>query len=590
MCGIAGFCGFEDRKLLREMCDAIRHRGPDGEGYHVDKGICLGNRRLSIIDIEGGSQPMYNEDGSVVVVYNGEIYNFREIRKELEKRGHRFSTNSDTEVLVHGYEEYGHDILQRLNGMFAFALWDSKRRELFVARDRLGIKPLYYYWDGEVMVFCSEIKGLLKLPRIERKLDQTALNRYLVFRYIPGDLTIIEGIKKLKPGHFLTLKNNKIGVQKYWDVSFGKEIREIGKCKKGISELLEDSVKKRLISDVPLGAFLSGGIDSSIIVGLMSKFSDRVKTFSVGFDEEGYSELGPARAASEHLGTEHHEIMIDSEKFIKILPKVVWHMDEPLADPAAIPTYYVSELASRKVKVVLTGEGGDELFCGYPKYGMHGREALTRYYLKSPGFARKALKRASPEKYRLRLDSLEAAGRFYIAPYIKNAKLLERNSHIKTGIKADIASIFNPYMGMRDTMREMQLVDIKTWLPEELLMKVDKMTMANSLEARVPFLDHILVDFSMRIPSGLKIRSGVEKYILRESFPKLLTKRNLERKKHPFSVPIGDWDKEISSTYLESALNLDLVKKHINKSYVKTKIQQYNVITLYLWHTKVFYK
>ncbi len=443
-----------------------------------------------------------------------------------------------------------------------------------MARDRLGIKPLYYFWDGECLAFSSEIKSLLRFPRIQRKLDRKALNRYLVLRYIPGDLTIIEGIRKLRPGHLLTLKGKELNVEEYWDVSFGKEEKDQEKCKKGIQELLEDSVKKRMLADVPVGAFLSGGLDSSIIVGLMSKISEKVKTFSVGFEERGYSELEHARAASEHLGTEHHEIIIDKDKFIKILPKIAWHMDEPIADPAAIPTYYVSELARRKVKVVLTGEGGDELFAGYPKYGMQGRERLTRYYTGLPSPVRSLARSLTPGKYRLYPSSLEEAGRFYISPFVKNAKLLEGSGK---EISQDIMSVFRPYYQKGDVMREMQYVDIKTWLPEELLMKVDKMSMANSLEARVPFLDHRLVDYSMRIPSRLKIMKGVEKHILRESFPNVLPRGNLERKKHPFSVPMREWEKEIRDTYLSDKVYNNLKGSYFENTVLDLWIERNNV-------------
>ena len=587
MCGIAGFWGFEDKGLLKQMCDSIRHRGPDEHGYHTDKDVCLGNRRLSIIDLKGGSQPIYNEDKSIVVVYNGEIYNFKDVREDLEKKGHRFSTNTDTEVLVHGYEEYGYDILSKLNGMFAFVIWDSRKKELFIARDRLGIKPLYYYWNGEVLLFASEIKAILRSKRINPEVSQRALYRFLTMRYIPGDITMIEGVMKLMPGYFLSLKNKNLEVKRYWDVSFGNEDKSLESCKKSIAELLEDSVNKRLISDVPLGAFLSGGIDSSIIVGLMSKFSDKVKTFSVGFEESGYSELDYARRAADYLGTNHQDIIIDSDKFIKAIPKMVYHLDEPIADSAAIPTYYLSELARKKVKVVLTGEGGDELFGGYPKYGMQKREYLTRYYMKAPRAVRVALKKASPGKYKLYADSLESAERFYLSPFMKNAKLLERGSGMD--ISGDIKGVFKPYLGNPDVMKEMQYVDIKTWLPEELLMKVDKMSMANSLEARVPFLDHRIVNLSMTIPSRFKIMKGVEKHVLRESFCDLLPRSTVERKKHPFSVPIKEWQRFFVDRYYHELTRHDsllgvLRNKNLDSLISSSRYQdKFNLVIFHLW-------
>jgi len=370
MCGICGIYGFTDRTLIKQMTTSLVHRGPDASGVFVDNSICLGHRRLSIIDLSmRGKQPMFNEDESVAIVFNGEIYNYKELREQLIACGHKFKSETDTEVIIHGYEEYGLEIASKLNGDFAFAIWDSNIKQLYIARDYAGIKPLYYYIDGKNVLFASEIKSILCYKKVKREVDREALNSFLTFRYVPGEKTLFKGIQKLIPGHYLVVSKEGVKIQKYWDLDLSRTLKKSTVCwAQEIQTSLRDAVDRRLMSDVPLGAFLSGGLDSSFVVGLMKQIGVKdVKTFSVGFENKKFDETKYARLAAENLGTEHHELYIDSSA-VKNLPNVIWHLDEPIADAAAVPTYMLSQFARKKVTVALTGEGADELFAGYSKY------------------------------------------------------------------------------------------------------------------------------------------------------------------------------------------------------------------------------
>lgn len=541
MCGIAGVYGISDKSLLKRMCDVIEHRGPDDSGYYVDDTISIGMRRLSIIDLAGGKQPIVNEDGSIVVVFNGEIYNFRELRYDLEIKGHRFTTDSDTEVIVHAYEEYGSDCLDRFNGMFAIALWDMDRKELFLARDRVGIKPLYYAVIGNVLVFGSEIKSILEYG-IKREVDVQAVADYFVLRYVPAPRTMFKGIRKLEPGCYMVVNKNSVERMKYWNLEFktipGNEDYFI----KNILKMLKDSVKRRLIADVPLGVFLSGGVDSSTITAIASEFSLKpVKTFSVGFYGAKYDETPYARNVAEYFGTDHTEEWVDIDN-VNILPELIYQADEPLADPAMLPTYLISKVAREKVKVVLSGEGADEAFAGYDHYASELRARNMLRYV--PGLLRKlafklgeGVNECALKKYLLYIGSRTTQEDSYFyrlklrdGGYL-NSEILRTN-----GVGDDTRALFH---SGGDYLNCMLGFDINYWLPDDLLMKVDKMTMANSLEARVPFLDHELLQLVCGVPSGMKLK----KRLLKMSVKDILPAEVMQRKKHGFDVPIKEWFK-----------------------------------------------
>ncbi len=541
MCGIAGVYGISDKSLLKRMCDVIVHRGPDDSGYYVDDTVSIGMRRLSIIDLAGGKQPIVNEDGSIVVVFNGEIYNFRELRYDLEIKGHRFTTDSDTEVIVHAYEEYGYDCLDRFNGMFAIALWDMDRKELFLARDRVGIKPLYYAVIGNVLVFGSEIKSILEYG-IKREVDVQAVADYFVLRYVPAPRTMFRGIRKLEPGCYMVVNKNSVERMKYWNLEFKTIPGNEDYFTKNILKMLKDSVKRRLIADVPLGVFLSGGVDSSTITAISSEFSLKpVKTFSVGFYGAKYDETPYARNVAEYFGTDHTEKWVDIDN-VNILSELIYQADEPLADPAMLPTYLISKVAREKVKVVLSGEGGDEAFAGYDHYAS---ELRARNMLRCvPGLLRKlafklgeGVNECVLKKYLLYIGSRTTQEDSYFyrlklrdGGYL-NSEILRTN-----GVGDDTRALFH---SDGDYLNCMLGFDINYWLPDDLLMKVDKMTMANSLEARVPFLDHELLQLVCGVPSGMKLK----KRLLKMSVKDILPAEVMQRKKHGFDVPIKEWFK-----------------------------------------------
>ena len=556
MCGIAGILGIDDKELVKKMVNAIKHRGPDEEGYYVDENLTMGMCRLSIIDLKGGSQPIYNEEGDIVVIQNGEIYNYRELREELEEKGHKFYTNSDTEVIIHAYEEYGFDCLNKLNGMFAIAIWDSNKRRLFLARDRLGVKPLYYTVIDSKLIFASEIKAILEYP-IQRTVCKEALAKYFALRYVPAPLTIFEGIMKLEPGHYIVADENGFKKEKYWELPVVELNGSESHFQETILKMLRESVKKRLVSDVPLGAFLSGGVDSSTVVAIMSELMDEpVKTFSVGFTGKEYDESSFARIVAEEFGTEHHEIFIDIDD-INILPKIIWHFDEPIADAAAIPTYMLSQLARKKVKVVLTGEGGDEIFAGYERYVAE----LRFKHLKYISFLFKPFKylKVNPESWSYKYLRFLSSRQSLIDSYITriegyhNVNILEYEAN-------SVSDMVKSTFITNDYLKNMIYFDIKYWLPDDLLMKVDKMTMGNSLEAREPFLDYRLVEFAFNIPSRYKIKNGEEKYIFKKAINNILPREIVGRKKHGFNVPIKQWFRE-SKDIIDQYMSKDRLKK-----------------------------
>jgi asparagine synthase (glutamine-hydrolysing) len=561
MCGIAGFIdqsiySREERlAILDRMCRVIAHRGPDDQGLKLIGPTALGMRRLSIIDIAGGHQPMSGEDGSVTVVFNGEIYNFLELRRDLEARGHQFLTNADTEAIVHGYEEFGPSNVSNLRGMFSFAIWDEKAKSLFLGRDRVGKKPLYYTTapDG-TFVFGSELKSLLEHPSVERDLDIEALDAYLTLGYVPEPLSIFRRIRKLPPGNYLTFAKGLIQIEQYWDFSYQvSEPRSEDSYRDELRELLDEAVRIRLVSDVPLGAFLSGGIDSSAVVGLMARHMDQpVKTFSIGFHEDSHNELKYARLTAKKFGTDHHEFLVTPD-ICDVVDELVWHFDEPFADSSAIPTYMVSKLAREHVTVVLSGDGGDELFAGYRRYLI---EQSRRAFARMPRFIREGVM----EPLSLRLPhgargrnllhnvALDPVDRYLDSVSVftsLNRKLLYTRDFSKSLEDSNFVS--ERFYECASTIRtgeeidRLLYIDSKTYLPGDILTKVDRMSMAASLEARAPLLDHKLIDFVTRIPPNLKIAGGETKRIFKRAISDLIPEEILTRPKQGFGIPIPQW-------------------------------------------------
>ena len=572
MCGIAGYLHLDrerkaEARLLSRMVDRIRHRGPDDTGLYVMGNVALGACRLSIIDLAGGHQPLCNEDGSCWVAYNGEIYNFLALRDELIGCGHQFRTKCDTEVLVHAYEEYGLEFITKLHGMFAFALWDERARCLILGRDRIGIKPLYYTRVDNTLLFGSEIKSILEYPGIERRVDLHALDNMLTFEYNPSPQTIFAGIQKVPAGHLLVV-NGKVGcrLQRYWDVE-ARDL-EVGTLPDAVERLrskLEGAVAGHLMSDVPLGVFLSGGVDSSTIVALMSRAEvGPIKTFSIGFkDGKDYDELAFARTVAAHFHTDHHEFVLEP-KAVEILPDLVWHLEEPIADEAALPLYFLSSMAKDHVKVVLVGDGGDELFAGYNRYYLY--RAVGRY-TQMPRSLRKGLVEPLIDAVP-RLDGNGPA-----AALVRRAKKLlevayqpeevrfsawnrilpdEMKQQLYSRDFLQTAAAANPFKyhhqyfassGFSDPISRGQYVDLKTYLVDCLLLKSDKVTSAFSLECRVPLLDGPLVEYVTSLPAQYKYRRGRSKHILREAMRGLLPRSILERGKQGFILPIGRWFK-----------------------------------------------
>jgi len=543
-----------EEDLLRAMNETLIHRGPDEDGILLRPGIGLAMRRLSIIDRSGGHQPLSNEDGSVWVVYNGEIYNFSEIREKLVSLGHRFETHSDTEVIVHAYEEYGEECLHSFNGMFAFALWDVKAGELFIVRDRLGVKPLYYAQLNGMLYFASEMKALLKIPGLSRTIDPEALNEVLMYRHVLAPRTIFTQIRALLPGHSLRAGKQGLRIRQYWTLPFPSSSTGFSEARaqEELRFLLEDAVRLRLISEVPLGAFLSGGLDSSAVVGLMSGMMEQpVKTFTVGFSNgdnrsglSRYDERGYAGEVSKWFKTDHHEVVM-TPNAAELLPKLIWHLDEPLADPAAIPTYLISRFARQHVTVVLTGEGADELFGGYPKYRL---EALAgRLHALGLGRPLKWIGRLPlPYAGALRKMALPVPERWAawdgVCSRDLRAELVGGMMRSSDGVEKE-AALLSKFLedGPDDPVARLLYLDAQMRLPNDLLMKVDKMSMAVSLEARVPFLDYRLVEFAFRLPTAFKVRVGGGKQILRKALAGLVPQAVLHRRKQGFSVPVSSW-------------------------------------------------
>lgn len=564
MCGICGIFNFDlnapvDQKRLKRATDAMRHRGPDDEGFHIDRNLGLGNRRLSIIDLPGGHQPLSNEDKNVWITFNGEIYNYRKLHPALLARGHQFRTASDTETIVHLYEEYGPACLDHLRGMFAFALWDSRIRRLLVARDRLGVKPLYYRQEGRRLVFASELRALRELCEQPLEIDPQSVYDFFGFRYIPTPHTFYRGVQKLPPGHFLLADARGVQTQAYWDIPAEEEDpASVNSLAREVVEHLRESVRLRLIADVPLGAFLSGGTDSSAVVALMAELGARpLKTFSVGFDEPGFSELPFAKRVAERFHTEHHELVVTADDMAAELARLVAFRDEPVAEPTDVALYKISKLAAHSVKVVLAGEGGDELFAGYPKYAA---DRLAGLVSALPQNVTRALARWLPYRQRRAKLALEALSikneAERSATWFASFSRLEREALFTPDFLAQVdvthpARVFHELLEKvreRPPLKRMLYADLKIWLPDNLLLRGDQMTMAASIEERVPFLDHKLVELAARIPSRLLTRGFQTKVLLRRALKPYLSPETLRRRKVGFTVPVGAWfRKELKS-------------------------------------------
>lgn len=626
MCGIAGFVDFRDEsnarteeeraQILERMCRVITHRGPDDQGVMLKRGVAFGMRRLSIIDLEGGHQPISNEDNGVTIVFNGEIYNYRELQSELESRGHRFRTNSDTETIVHAYEEFGASCVDHLRGMFAFAIWDDREKTLFIARDRVGKKPLYYsVTRAGTLVFGSELKSLLEHPDVERNTNPQALDAYFSLGYVPDPISIFENVEKLPPGHHLTFSNGRLTVERYWDFSYdqnsnGSNGHQASDYLEELRSLLDEAVKLRLVSDVPLGAFLSGGVDSSTVVALMARHMDQpVKTFSIGFNEDSYDELKYARLTAKKFGTDHHEFLVTPD-ICDVVDQLAWHFDEPFADSSAIPTYVVSKLAREHVKVVLTGDGGDELFAGYSRYVTERQRSkfdripgliksglmdpLSRY-LPHGAWGRNYLHNVSLDPISRYLDNVSVftglnKGSLYTADFSDQL----RDSNHLTSYFRELSDNVRSDAGLDSLL----YIDSKTYLPGDILTKVDRMSMAVSLEARVPLLDHKLIEFVTSIPASMKLAGLETKHLFKQAIADLVPAEVVNRPKQGFGVPIQQWINQQLRERIRDTLSdpRTLQRGYVTRSHVELLLDEHErgrrdhamalwaLLMLELWH------
>jgi len=612
MCGICGIITCDrneliDKQIIKKMTDTLKHRGPDDSGIYIST-VCegniqagLGHRRLSIIDLAGGHQPMANEDETIWISYNGEIYNHAELRKTLEKCRHKYRTVSDTETIIHLYEEYGEDCVHKLRGMFAFAIWDDINKKLFIARDRLGIKPLYYYAKDGLFIFASEIKGILASGMVPINMNISSLPEYFTFGYISNQETMFKEIQKLLPGHTLMWEKDDIRIQQYWDMKFVDDgnYKEDAYYYQRFIELFEESVQMRLMSDVPLGVFLSGGLDSSSIAAVMAKYvSEPIKTFSVGFEQQYYSEFDYAREVAQHIGAEHYEVVLKPNDFFDSLPKLIWHEDEPIKAPPSVALYYVAKLARENVKVVLTGEGSDELFAGYDdRYWvtLWNRKLAHYFGFLVPDIIRKWIIRPNLWKLPIPLKFKKVLSHTFLYHSLEPQQILFDNFYsIFTRDMQEL--LFSPEMQSRidgvdpykssmnylnstnapDFLNQMLYMDVKTYLLE-LLMKQDQMSMATSIESRVPFLNHELVEFAANVPPHLKLNGRIGKYIVKKMMQDMLPPRIIERKKMGFPVPMETWLKTDFDDYARSIL-LDQTTKergYFNVEYVEKLLKEH---------------
>ena len=601
--------------LLRSMADTIAHRGPDDEGYYVSGAVGFGFRRLSIIDLAKGHQPLCNEDGTVWIVFNGEIYNYQQLRRTLQSKGHVFKTESDTEVIVHLYEEYGEACVERLRGMFAFAIWDDKAKVLFLARDRVGIKPLYYWTSRECLVFGSEIKAILADPAVVCDIAPGMIDRFLSFYFLPGDETLFKGIRKLLPGHCLTVKDGQIRVRQYWDLQFTEQHIGIRDAEAKLLEQLDEALRLHMISDVPVGFLLSGGVDSTAMLYFAAgKTEFPLSSYTLGFSEGVMADERPyARLAAEVYGSEHHEMTMTAKDFVDFMPKYIWHMEEPVCEPQAVALYYVSRMAREYVKVLISGEGGDEAFAGYSIYrNILWLERLKTALGPARGLVRRTLEGANRAlnsqkiaKYAPLLDA--PFGSYYYSRTSSPARFF--NDHIDELYTSDFrryvdkehsVGIAKKYLNNgegRSKVNRMLYVDTKTSLPDDLLLKADKMTMANSLELRVPFLDHELLEFAASLPSNYKVRRFTTKYLAKRALRDRLPRQILKRRKAGFPVPYESWLRTDMKSWMTDVLfdRETLGRGYFRRACVERMIAEdarlggyskelLSLVTLELWH------
>jgi len=622
MCGICGKLEFDREKqvpgvLIQRMTDAIHHRGPDDDGNYVSGQVGLGFRRLSIIDLESGHQPLSNEDGTVWIIFNGEIYNYQSLREELVAKGHLFRTKSDTEVIVHLYEEYGSECVQKLRGMFGFAIWDSVNRTLFLARDRVGIKPLYYYVGKNFLSFGSEMKAILADPAVNREIDPQIIDRFLTYYYVPGGETLLRNLFKLEPGHTLTVRNGKFDIRRYWDLDFSgaSSHHTSNDYEQEFVKLLDQTVQLHMISDVPVGFLLSGGLDSTAMLSFAAEKTDKpISTFTVGFSSPGVIDERPfARLAAERFGSAHYEISMSSDEFVDFLPKYVWHMEEPVVEPPAVALFYVSKLASQYVKVLISGEGGDEAFGGYQNYRNNfwfetmkkGLGPFRGPIGQGMDLLGNLLHSRVLSKYGPRMDvGLDS---YYLSRSSTPFQFFNRtdshlysqdmNSKVSKSCSMDVARKHHSSSAGYGLLERMLYVDTKTWLPDDLLVKADKMTMANSVELRVPFLDHKLLEFAAQLPRNQKVRGWTMKYLAKKALAKHVPQEILQRRKVGFPVPyeawlrsdLRDWvndvlrdSKTASRGYFQQKTIEDLARRHQAGAAFSKEV--FALVVLELWH------
>lgn len=623
MCGITGLMRFDQQpvtlELVKRMSDRMEHRGPDDEGAYVDRFVGLGNRRLAIIDLSPkGHQPMSNEDGSIWITYNGEMYNFLDLRQELIARGHQFRSDSDTEVIVHAYQEWGTDCLQKFNGMFAFAIWDSNKQRMFVARDRIGIKPLFYHHSNNTFAFGSEIKVILPALESYSEIDVEALSYYMALNYTPAPYTLFKTVRQLLPGHFILANaDGSIRIEQYWQLEYDESgYRDESYYTDKFTGLLEDAVRSRLMSDVPFGAFLSGGIDSSTISYWMKEnIDEKLKTFSIGFEEESYSELEYAQEVARWLDVDHHHKIVNAE-LATLLPKMVWHAEEPTADSSMVAVYYLSQLARQHVTMALSGDGADEILAGYETYQAHYLHQLYRYI---PRFVRKGV--INPLVNAIPPSENKISWDFKLRRFVNRGDMTSEDAHAtwrmifdassraqmmaplngQAGAKADFVNLYRDVFATtnaKNALNRLLYVDTVFYLPNDMLVKVDRMSMAHSLEVRVPFLDHRLVEFAASIPPSLKLKNFTNnKYLIKAVMRGRLPKRILNRKKAGFNVPKVRWLRgelkpfvhdNLSRQQIQAMGFIDgnavdtLLADHFNNK-ADNSFQIWNLLTLSLW-------
>ena len=612
MCGFAGYIHnygtFDKEEVIHKMADRIKHRGPDDAHYYIDDGIALGFRRLSIIDLEGGRQPILNEDGSLVLLFNGEIYNYQELREELIKAGHVFTTKTDSETILHGYEEYGKKILDRLRGMFAFIIWNKNTKELFGARDIFGIKPFYYYKKGKEFMFGSEIKSFLSHPNFEKELDEDMIPLYLSYEYSPDERTIFKNVFKLPGAHCFTYKNGELKVERYYKIEYKiEDDKSLEYWEDAITKEFTESVSMHQIADVEVGCFLSSGVDSSYVVKEISKGTKKVKTFSVGYEEEKYSELPYAQDFSNVIGVPNIANKVSADEFFDAVPEIQYYMDEPLPNPSEIPLYFLAKNARRYVKVVLSGEGADELFGGYPMYLAGGH--FDHYSHKVPRPVRKVLGTVAKHcpnfkgKNFLVRGAMEPYQRFMRANYVFQSA--ERQKFLKRPIASKVPEEYSKRyfdeVSNLDEPTQLQYVDMHTWMIYDILLKADRMSMANSLELRVPFLDKKVLELAETIPLNCRVSTKTTKLALRKAAEKTLPKLTAEKDKLGFPVPIRVWLKEdkyyekvkadftseTAEKFFDTAALVKLLDKHrAGKADLSRKI--WTVYTFLVWYKEFF--